>query len=63
MGIYGPVCAALLPNSRLVVDRFHVAKQSMMWWTTCEKKHAEVQGRLVKGAAGEVPLADVGIPP
>jgi transposase len=27
MGLYGPVCAALLPNSRLVVDRFHVAKQ------------------------------------
>jgi len=27
MGLYGPVCAALLPNSRLIVDRFHVAKQ------------------------------------
>jgi hypothetical protein len=27
MGLYGPVCAALLPNSRLVVARFHGAKQ------------------------------------
>jgi len=25
--VYGPVCDDLLPNSRLVVDRFHVAKQ------------------------------------
>jgi len=25
--VYGPVCGRLLPNSRLIVDRFHVAKQ------------------------------------
>jgi hypothetical protein len=25
--VYGPLCNDLLPNSRLVVDRFHVAKQ------------------------------------
>ena len=25
--VYGPVCSRLLPNSRLIVDRFHVAKQ------------------------------------
>ena len=25
--VYGPVCNDLLPNSRMVVDRFHVAKQ------------------------------------
>lgn len=24
--VYGPVCSGLLPNSRMVVDRFHVAK-------------------------------------
>jgi len=64
MGLYGPVCAALLPNSRLVVDRFHVAKQfNDVVDDLRKKKHAAVQGRIVEGAAGAVPLADVGVSP
>ena len=41
---YGPVCNEQLPHSRLVVDRFHVAKQfnhvvdDVTWWMTCGKK-------------------------
>src|SRR4030042_464991 len=62
--VYGPVCHDLLPNSRLVVDRFHVAKQFNDVVDGLRKKnHAEVQGSIVEGRAEAVPLADVGVPP
>jgi len=62
--VYGAVCNDLLPNSRLVVDRFHVAKQFNDVVDDLRKKnHAEVQGPVVEGRAEAVPLADVGIPP
>ena len=61
--VYGPVCNDLLPNSRLIVDRFHVAKQLNDGVDDLRKKnHAEVQGHLVEGRAEAVPLADVGVP-
>jgi transposase len=61
--VYGPVCSRLLPNSRLIVDRFHVAKQFNDVVDGLRKKnHAEVQGPIVKGPTGAVPLADVGVP-
>jgi len=48
--VYGPVCNDLLPNSRLVVDRFHVAKQFNDVVDDLRKKnHAEVQGPIVEG--------------
>ena len=48
--VYGPVCNDLLPNSRLVVDRFHVAKQFNDVVDDLRKKnHAEVQGQVVEG--------------
>jgi len=62
--VYGPVCNDLLPNSRLVVDRFHVAKQfNEVVDDLRKKKHAEVQGPVVEGRAEAFPLADVGVPP
>jgi hypothetical protein len=62
--VYGPVCNDLLPNSRLVVDRFHVAKQLNDVVDDLRKKnYTEVQGAVVEGRAEAVPLADVGIPP
>lgn len=62
--VYGPVCNDLLPNSRLVVDRFHVAKQFNHVVDDLRKKnHAEVQGQVVEGRAEAIPLADVGVPP
>jgi transposase len=62
--VYGPVCGRLLPNSRLVVDRFHVAKQFNDVVDDWRKKnHAEVQGPVVEGRAEAVPFADVGVPP
>jgi transposase len=62
--VYGPVCSDLLPNSRLVVDRFHVAKQFTDVVDDLRKKnHAEVQGQIVEGRAEAIPLADVGVPP
>jgi transposase len=62
--VYGPVCGRLLPNSRLIVDRFHVAKQfNEVVDDLRKKKHAEVQGPVVEGRAKAVPVADVGIPP
>jgi len=61
--VYGPVCGRLLPNSRLIVDRFHVAKQFNDVVDDLRKKnHAEAQGELVEGRAEAVPLADVGVP-
>jgi len=61
--VYGPVCNDLLPNSRLVVDRFHVAKQFNDVVDELRKKnHAEVQGAVVQGRAEAVPRADVGVP-
>ena len=61
--VYGPVCNDLLPNSRLVVDRFHVAKQFNDVVDDLRKKnHAEVQSHLVEGGAEAFPLADVGVP-
>jgi transposase len=40
--VYGPVCNERLPNSRLVVDRFHVAKQfNEVVDDLRKKKHAE----------------------
>jgi transposase len=62
--VYGAACNEHLPNSRLVVDRFHVAKQFNEVVDDLRKKnHAEVQGPVVQGRAEAVPLADVGIPP
>jgi transposase len=62
--VYGAVCNDLLPGSRLVVDRFHVAKQFNDVVDDLRKKnHAEVQGPVVKGRAEAVPLADVGVSP
>jgi transposase len=62
--VYGAVCNEQLPNSRLVVDRFHVAKQFNEVVDDLRKKnHAEVQGPAFQGRAEAVPLADVGVPP
>ena len=61
--VYGPVCNGLLPGSRMVVDRFHVAKQFNDVVDDWRKKnHAEVQGPIVEGRAEAVPRADVGVP-
>ncbi len=61
--VYGPVCNELLPNSRMVVDRFHVAKQFNDVVDDLRKKnHAEVQGHVVEGRAEAVPRSDVGVP-
>jgi len=60
--VYGPVCGRLLPNSRLIVDRFHVAKQfNDVVDDLRKKKHAEVQGELVEGPTEAVPCVDVGV--
>jgi len=60
--VYGPVCGRLLPNSRLIVDRFHVAKQFNDVVDDLRKKnHAEVQGELVEGPTEAVPCVDVGV--
>ncbi len=62
--VYGSVCNEQLPNSRLVVDRFHVAKQFNEVVDDLRKKnHAEVQGPVVEGRAEAVSFADVGVPP
>jgi transposase len=62
--VYGPVCNKMLPDSDLVVDRFHVAKQfNEVVDDLRKKKHAEVQGPVVEGRAEAFPLADVGVPP
>jgi transposase len=62
--VYGAVCNEQLPNSRLVVDRFHVAKQFNDVVDDLRKnKHAEVQGPIVQSRAETVPLADVGVSP
>jgi transposase len=62
--VYGSVCSEQLPHSRLVVDRFHVAKQFNEVVDDLRKKnHAEVQGPVVEGGAEAVPLGDVGVPP
>ena len=62
--VYGPVCSKWLRNSRLVVDRFHVAKQFNEVVDTLRKKnHAEVQSRLVENRAETLPRADVGVSP
>lgn len=61
--VYGPVCNGLLANSRLVVDRFHVAKQfNEVVDDLREKNHPEVQGPIVEGGKETVPRADVGVP-
>jgi transposase len=61
--VYGPVCNDLLTNSRLVVDRFHVAKQFNDVVDDLRKKnHAEVQGKIVEGRAEAFPFADVAVP-
>lgn len=62
--VYGAVCNEQLPNSRLVVDRFHVAKQFNEVVDELRKKnHAEVQGPVVEGRAEAVPFDDVGASP
>lgn len=62
--VYAPACNEQLPNSRLVVDRFHVAKQFNEVVEDLRKEnHAEVQGPLVEGRAEAVPFADVGVSP
>jgi hypothetical protein len=62
--VYGAVCSGQLSNSRLVVDRFHVAKQFNDVVDDLRKEnHAEVQGSVVEGRAEAVPLADVGVSP
>jgi len=61
--VYGAVCNDLLPNSRLVVDRFHVAKQFNEVVDDLRKKnHSEVQGPIVEGGKEAFPRADVGVP-
>ena len=61
--VYGAVCNGSLPNSRLVVDRFHVAKQFNEVVDDLRKKnHAGVQGQVVEAGAEALPLADVGVP-
>jgi transposase len=61
--VYGVVCNDLLPNSRLVVDRFHVAKQfNEVVDDLRKKKHAEVQGDLVEGRPEAFSFAHVGVP-
>jgi transposase len=61
--VYGPLCNEQLPNSRLVVDRFHVAQQFNDVVDDLRKKnHAEVQDAIIEGRAEAVPLADVGVP-
>jgi transposase len=61
--VYGPVGRDLLPNSRLVVDRFHVAQSFNDVVDKLRKKnHAEVQGPIVEGRAEAVSCADVGVP-
>ena len=63
-GVRRRCATSSLPNSRLVVDRFHVAKQFNEVVDDLRKKnHAEVQGPVVEGRAEAVPLADVGVPP
>jgi transposase len=60
--VYGPVGSDLLPNSRLVVDRFHVAKQFNNVVDDLRKKnHAQVQGEFVEGRAKAVSSVDVGV--
>ncbi len=62
--VYGAVCNEQLPNSRLVVDRFHVAKQFNETVDDLRKKnHAKVQGGVIEGRAEAFPFADVGVPP
>jgi len=62
--VYGAVCQEQLPNSRLVVDRFHVAQQFNEVVDDLRKKnHAEVQSLLVQSRAETVPRADVGVSP
>jgi len=62
--VYGPLCNDLLPGSRMVVDRFHVAKQFNDVVDDLRKKnHVEVQGQVVEGRAEAVSRADVGVPP
>ncbi len=57
-------CAALLPNAKAVVDRFHVAK---LWNEAIDgqrkKNHPGVQGEVVAGGAEGVPVLDGGVPP
>jgi transposase len=61
--VYGAVCNALLPGSRLVVDRFHVAKQFNDVVDDLRKKnHAKVQGPIVEGRTEAFPFSDVGVP-
>jgi transposase len=61
--VYGPICNDLLPGSRMIVDRFHVAKQFNDVVDDLRKKnHAEVQGHVVESRAEAVPLANVGVP-
>jgi transposase len=62
--VYGPVCNQQLPHSRLVVDRFHVAKQFNEVVDDWRKKnHAEVQGPIVEGRTEAVSFPNVGVPP
>ena len=61
--VYGPICNDLLPGSRMIVDRFHVAKQFNDVVDDLRKKnHAEAQSHVVEGRAEAVPLANVGVP-
>ncbi len=61
---YNKACAALLPNAKAVIDRFHVAKKFNEVVDAVRKKnHARVQGETAQGQAEGVPLPDVGIPP
>ena len=46
--VYGPVCNGLLPNSRMVVDRFHVAKQFNDVVRALRKdNYTEIQGEVI----------------
>lgn len=61
---YPAACAARLPQSRAITDRFHVAKKFNEVVDDVRKKnHAGVQGDAEQGGAAGVSLVDVGVSP
>lgn len=62
-GAYTAACAAKLPKSQQVIDRFHVAKKlSEAVDTVRKKKDSGLQASAFGRAAQALPLADVGLP-
>jgi transposase len=61
---YPAACALRLGKSRMVTDRFHVAKKFNEQVDTQRKKnHSRVQGETEQGRPEGVSLTDVGLPP